>query len=143
MSIANQVSDQHPNSSATDIQQGSLQETKETESDELSIPPTVTQETLLNAINSKILPPERVLDELLFIRRIHDLLSLSESTKTQFLWNAFLQVMGIIFVIVFGVFSVLAYSTNERANKLTADANQLALLSLCINNNSVGPSVCQ
>jgi hypothetical protein len=102
-----------------------------------STPPT--KPNLLESINSKILPPEIVLEELALLRGIHKQLR-SESTKAQFLWNAFLQIMGIVFVIIFGVFSVMAYKIGERANTQASEANQLALLSLCFTSNSVSCS---
>jgi hypothetical protein len=45
--------------------------------------------------------------------------------------------MGIVFVIVFGVFSVMAYKIGEKANAQASEANQLSLLSLCFGINSV------
>jgi hypothetical protein len=101
-----------------------------------STPTSLKTSDLLDSINSKIPPPETVLEELAILRAIHKQLR-SESTKVQFLWNAFLQITGIVFVIVFGVFSVMAYKIGERANTQASEANQLALLSLCFGSNSV------
>jgi hypothetical protein len=101
-----------------------------------STPASLTTSDLLDSINSKIPPPDTVLEELEILRAIHKQLR-SESTKIQFLWNAFLQIMGIVFVIVFGIFSGLAYKIGEKANTQASEANQLALLSLCFTSNSV------
>jgi uncharacterized membrane protein YagU involved in acid resistance len=67
----------------------------------------------LESINSKISPPEIALEELALLRGIHKQLR-AEATKTQFLWNTFLQIMGIIFVIIFGAFSVISYKLGKR-----------------------------
>ncbi|PMD28679.1 hypothetical protein NA56DRAFT_640267 [Hyaloscypha hepaticicola] len=102
----------------------------------------LTTSDLLDSINSKIPPPDTVLEELKILRAIHKQLR-SESTKIQFLWNAFLQIMGIVFVIIFGVFSVMAYKIGQRANTQASEANQLALLSLCFgSNSSIAEALC-
>ncbi|KAE9374103.1 hypothetical protein N431DRAFT_532808 [Stipitochalara longipes BDJ] len=95
--------------------------------------PTATD--LLKSIDSKITPPEVHRKELTLLQNIHKQLQ-SESTKIQFLWNAFLQITGIIFVVIFGAFSIIAYRIGEQANKQSNQANQLALLSFCFASNS-------
>ncbi|QSZ32591.1 hypothetical protein DSL72_002170 [Monilinia vaccinii-corymbosi] len=59
----------------------------------------------------------------------------SNDSKFEFVWNAVLQSIAIIFAVVFGTFSVLAYLVGETANKQSTEANQLSLLSLCLSNS--------
>jgi hypothetical protein len=91
---------------------------------------------LLKSSDSKITPPEVYLKELALLQKIHKQLQ-SESTKTQFIWNAFLQVFGLVFVVIFGAFSIIAFKIGEQANIQSSQANQLALLSFCFTTNSV------
>jgi hypothetical protein len=62
-----------------------------------STPASLTTSDLLDSINSKIPPPDTVLEELRILRAIHKQLR-SESTKVQFVWDALLQIMGIVSV---------------------------------------------
>jgi hypothetical protein len=64
--------------------------------------------------------------------------------KAQIILNAVLQIVGVVAAIVFGTFSVLAYLATEAGNTAfdqeSRTANQLALLTICLNNDSVlGP----
>ncbi|KAA8564264.1 hypothetical protein EYC84_011208 [Monilinia fructicola] len=61
--------------------------------------------------------------------------STSNDSKFEFVWNAVLQSIAIIFAVVFGTFSVLAYLVGETANKKSTEANQLSFLSLCLSNS--------
>ncbi|KAB8292398.1 hypothetical protein EYC80_008132 [Monilinia laxa] len=61
--------------------------------------------------------------------------STSNDSKFEFVWNAVLQSIAIIFAVVFGTFSVLAYLVGETANKQSTEANKLSLLSLCLSNS--------
>ncbi|KAI9639983.1 hypothetical protein NHQ30_011652 [Ciborinia camelliae] len=61
--------------------------------------------------------------------------STTNDSKFEFIWNAVLQSIAIIFAVVFGTFSVLAYLVGETANKQSIEANQLSLLSLCLSNS--------
>jgi hypothetical protein len=72
----------------------------------------------------------------LLLEAIHRRLE-SEATKTQFFWNAFLQLVGLAFAVVFGAFAVLAWNTGKQANNQSNDANLLALVSLCLTSNVV------
>lgn len=65
--------------------------------------------------------------------------STSDDSKIEFIWNAVLQSVAIIFGVVFGTFSVLAYLVGETANKQSVEANQLSLLSLCLSNSVRNP----
>ncbi|MCJ1437687.1 hypothetical protein MMC27_007074 [Xylographa pallens] len=56
----------------------------------------------------------------------------TETTKTQFVWNAILQAFALVIGILFGVFSILSYVVSETANSQSLAANQLALLALCL-----------
>jgi hypothetical protein len=132
MSSLNAVSVEYLRSPLPSAGRDAMQE----DTEKNSTPKSLTTSDLLDSINSKIPPPETVLEELAILRAIHKQLR-SESTKVQFLWNAFLQITGIVFVIVFGVFSVMAYKIGEKANTQASEANQLALLSLCFGSNSV------
>ena len=98
--------------------------------------PSPTTIELLKSIDSKITPQEIHLKELALLQKIQKQLQ-SESTKTQFIWNAFLQVFGLVFVVIFGAFSIIAFRIGEQANIQSIQANQLALLSFCFTSNSV------
>jgi hypothetical protein len=92
----------------------------------------VTQELLLRDISSKLgTIAETSIYELRLLHSISDRISLLEDSKVEFIWNALLQTIGIIFVIIFGVFAVLAYSASQIANKQSFQANQLSLLAFC------------
>jgi hypothetical protein len=86
-------------------------------------------------------------DELLNAKRQTELLTIicreltRPPNKTEFISNAILQLVALVIGVLFGVFSILAYSITQTANKLSLAANQIALLSLCLSSNSVGISV--
>jgi hypothetical protein len=94
------------------------------------------QEALLQTICDN-LPSARVAKEELKLLQSIERRILSESSKTQFLWNVFLQFTGIIFVILFGVFAVLSYIIGKSTDRKSLEANQLAFLTLCLSSNSV------
>ena len=96
--------------------------------------PTIA--ALLKSIDSKLTPQEVSLKELALLEKIQKQLQ-SESTKTQFVWNAFLQIAGITFAVIFGAFAIIAFKIGEQANIQSSQANQLALLSFCYASNSV------
>jgi hypothetical protein len=96
----------------------------------------IRQEELLKSINNKLPPIGNTLMELQLLEGIQKQLCSGQS-KPDFLWNCFLQILGVAFVIIFGVFSALAYISAQTANSQSMDANQIALLSLCLGSNSV------
>ncbi|RAL66663.1 hypothetical protein DID88_006348 [Monilinia fructigena] len=51
--------------------------------------------------------------------------STSNDSKFEFVWNAALQSIAIIFAVVFGTFSVLAYLVGETANKQSTEAKSI------------------
>jgi len=151
------VGDDGPSSSVPAKGEGSLQAEVNTSSENTSSPPDaqddLSQEeaksdpehmfpaspiliNLLKSIDSKLTPPEVHLKELALLQKIQKQLQ-SESTKTQFVWNAFLQTAGIIFAVIFGAFAIVAFKIGEQANIQSNQANQLALLSFCYGSNSV------
>lgn len=77
---------------------------------------------LLKSIDSKITPQEIYFKELALLQKIHKQLQ-SESSKTQFIWNAFLQVFGLVLVVIFGAFSIIAFRIGEQANIQSSQAN--------------------
>lgn len=90
------------------------------------------QELLLREISSKLgTIAETSIHELRLLHSLSDRISLLEASKVEFIWNAVLQTIGIIFVIIFGVFAVLAYNANEIANRQSFESNQLSLLGYC------------
>lgn len=96
----------------------------------------IMQDHLLRDIANKLgIIAETSVHELRSLRSVSDRISLLEASKVEFVWNAVLQTVGIIFVIIFGVFAVLAYNANEIANRQSFESNQLSLLSYC---NQVG-----
>jgi hypothetical protein len=120
-----------PSSAQDDASQLDVKDDAESSS---STPTTAIE--LLKSIDSKITPQEIHLEELALLQKIHKQIQ-SESTKTQFIWNAFLQVFGLVFVVIFGAFSIIAFRIGEQANIQSSQANQLALLSFCFTTNSV------
>lgn len=71
-----------------------------------------------------------------------------EPIKPQFLWTFVLQLFGVAFAIVFGVFAVFGWKSGNHANDLTTTANddannnallanKIALISLCLTEQSV------
>ena len=92
----------------------------------------VIQELLLRDISSKLgTIAETSIHELRLLHSISDRISLLEDSKVEFIWNAVLQTIGIIFVIIFGAFAVLAYNASQIANRQSFQANQLSLLAFC------------
>lgn len=96
----------------------------------------IRQEELLRSINDKLPPVGDTLTELQLLEDIQKQLC-SGKSKSDFLWSCFLQILGVAFVILFGVFSALANISAQIANSQSQDANQIALLALCISSNSV------
>jgi hypothetical protein len=96
------------------------------------------QEALLQTICDN-LPSVQIAEKELKMLQSIERQILSESSKTQFLWNVLLQFTGIIFVILFGVFAVLSYIMGRSTDRKSLEANQLAFLTLCLSSNSVSP----
>jgi hypothetical protein len=90
------------------------------------------QEFLLREISSRLSTiAETSIHELRLLHSVSDRISLLEDSNVEFVWNAVLQTIGIIFVIIFGVFAVLAYNASEISNRQSFEANQLSLLAFC------------
>jgi hypothetical protein len=94
------------------------------------------QEALLQNICDNLPSVQIAKEELKLLQSIERRI-LSKSSKTQFLWNVFLQFTGIIFVVLFGVFAVLSYIIGKSTDRKSLEANQLAFLTLCLSSNSV------
>jgi len=62
-------------------------------------------------------------EEVDLLQRVVDGIGSLDGSKSEFIWNTVLQVLGILFVIVFGAFSVLAYTAARIANKQSLEAN--------------------
>ncbi|KAG0647979.1 hypothetical protein D0Z07_5688 [Hyphodiscus hymeniophilus] len=94
--------------------------------------PALVQELLLRDIANKLgMIAETSKHELRLMHSVVERISLLEDSKVEFIWTAILQTIGLIFVIIFGVFAVLAYNASEISNKRSAEANQLSLLAYC------------
>jgi hypothetical protein len=63
----------------------------------------------------EILAPEIVLEELVMLLAIHKQLR-GESTRAQSLRIAFLQIMSIVFAVIFGIFTVRAFRIRAGAS---------------------------
>jgi len=94
------------------------------------------QEALLKSISDSLPQIGNSLNALRLHEDRHEQLSSAQS-KADFIWNCFLQILGVAFVVLFGVFSGLSYISAQAANSQSMDGNQIALLSLCIGSNSV------
>ena len=70
------------------------------------------------------------------LEAIHSQLA-AQSTPLQFIWNAVLQTVVVVIALLFGMFSIFAWHGQDRANQMTIQANQIALLSVCLSNNFV------
>lgn len=70
------------------------------------------------------------------LQAIHAQLA-SQSTPLQFVWNAVLQTVVVIIAFLFGMFSIFSWHGQYKANRMTAQANQISLLSICLSNNVV------
>jgi tetrahydromethanopterin S-methyltransferase subunit G len=98
----------------------------------------LSQEDLLKAIHDKLPSAEihsnLTLQQLEVLTVIADRLKYLEETKVEFIWGSVLQLAGLLFVVIFGVFAALAYDAAEVANRQSADANQMSLLTFCMLN---------
>lgn len=94
------------------------------------------QEALLRTICDKLPSVQIAKEELKLLQSIEHRI-LSQSSKTQFVWNVFLQLVGIIFVVLFGAFAVLSYNIGKSTDRKSLEANQLTFLALCVSSNSV------
>jgi hypothetical protein len=97
-----------------------------------------SQEDLLKAIHDK-LPSAEILSgftqhQLEVPTVIADRLKHLEETKVEFIWSSVLQLAGLLFVVIFVVFAALAYDAAEAANRQSAEANQMSLLTFCMQN---------
>ena len=61
----------------------------------------------------------------------------AQSTPLQFIWNAILQTVLVAIAFLFGVFSIFSWHGQWAANIIAGEANQLALISICLSNNEV------
>ena len=68
------------------------------------------------------------------LRQMVALIEVSTTSKVEFIWGSVLQLVGLIFVVVFGVFAALAYIAAGVANTQASEANQLSLLTFCMLN---------
>ncbi len=73
-------------------------------------------------------------DQLIELSRIAKYVKISSTSKVEFIWSSVLQLAGLLFVVVFGVFAALAYNAANVANKQSFEANQLSLLTFCMSN---------
>jgi hypothetical protein len=124
--------------SSSNAPHGSKQESKNAgDSESLLVPPT-PEEELLKAIRDK-LPSSEILsrlsrDQVEILNVIAQSVKHLEDTKIEFVWNSALQLAGLLFVVIFGVFAALAYDAAAVANKQSSEANQLSLLTFCLLN---------
>lgn len=79
-------------------------------------------------------------EQVKLLQAIHAQLA-SQSTPLQFIWNAVLQTVVVITAFLFGMFSIFSWHGQYLANKMTAEANAISLISLCLSNN-VTTSAC-
>ena len=133
------------NNSAADAIQVSTLQTMSIDDGDSSSEKPVSQEDLLRAIHDK-LPSAEMLSSLTqhqleVLNTIANRLKHLEETKVEFLWSSVLQLAGLLFVVIFGVFAALAYDAAEVANKQSAEANQMSFLTFCM--PSMFPISCQ
>jgi hypothetical protein len=70
------------------------------------------------------------------LEAVHNQLA-AQSTPLQFIWNAVLQTVVVAIAFLFGMFSIFAWHGQDQANYMAGQANQIALLSVCLSNNYV------
>ena len=75
--------------------------------------------------------------QVMLLEAIHRQLA-AQSTPLQFIWNAVLQTLVVGIAFLFGLFSIFAWHGQVGANIIATQANQIALISLCLSNNFVG-----
>ncbi|PMD19637.1 hypothetical protein NA56DRAFT_646964, partial [Hyaloscypha hepaticicola] len=101
-------------------------------------PVPVLPEDLCKAIHDQLKSMETLSElskhQLIELSRIAKYVEISSTSKVEFIWSSVLQLAGLLFVVVFGVFAALAYNAADVANKQSFEANQLSLLSFCMSN---------
>ena len=120
---------------ASTVEEVTQEKNKPFEADQLALC-VARLDALVHATCDKIPTAATAEGQLKTLREIRDLLA-KQGTKTQFVWTVFLQVFGLIFALLFGIFAALSYNIGKLANVESSDANQLAFLSLCLSSNSV------
>jgi hypothetical protein len=99
--------------------------------------PVLTEElfkAVLDQLKSMETLSELSKHQLIELSRIAKYVEISSTSKVEFIWSSVLQLAGLLFVVVFGVFAALAYNAADVANKQSFEANQLSLLSFCMSN---------
>jgi hypothetical protein len=98
----------------------------------------LSQEDFLKAIYDRVPSGKRLLslmEQLLEVQKLMaDRARHLEETKLEFVWSSVLQLVGLLFVVIFGVFGALALNAADIANKQSAEANQMAILTFCMLN---------
>jgi len=97
-------------------------------------PTSISQEDILQAIRSQLAATETLSKISIDITKIAEDVRTSSTSSVEFVWASVLQLAGLLFVVIFGVFSALAYDAAEVANKQSAEANQMSLLTFCMVN---------
>jgi len=78
-------------------------------------------------------------EQVLLLQAIHDQLA-SQNTPLQFIGNAVLQTVFVTIAFLFGLYSIFSWHASITANVSAQQANQIALISLCLFNNNVRTS---
>ncbi|KAE9367454.1 hypothetical protein N431DRAFT_470886 [Stipitochalara longipes BDJ] len=138
-----ETTDSRPEVNAASCSTG---EPKISEDDSSSSDKLVSQEDLLKAIYDK-LPSAEMLsgltqNQLEILIVIAERLKYLEETKVEFIWSSVLQLAGLLFVVIFGVFAALAYDAAEIASRQSAEANQMSLMTFCMLNPNIAGELC-
>ena len=96
--------------------------------------PEELSKAILDQLKSMELLSELSKGQLIELSRIAKYVEISSTSKVEFIWSSVLQLAGLLFVVVFGVFAALAYNAANIANKQSFEANQLSLLTFCMSN---------
>jgi hypothetical protein len=80
-------------------------------------------------------------EQVTLLRKIHFQLA-SQDSPRQFVWNAILQVVYVAMAFLFGLFSIFQWHAQWISIGQATQANQWALLTICLSTNSVGLTYC-
>lgn len=94
----------------------------------------ISQEDIREAVRSQLAATETLSQMSIELKKIAEDVRTSSTSKVEFVWGSVLQLAGLLFVVIFGVFAALAYDAAEVANKQSAEANQMSLLTFCMVN---------
>jgi hypothetical protein len=114
-----------------------IEDTKRPNREETIIELVSRHESSLSQLQNHLLSSSDDSQQVKLLEAIHSQLA-SQSTPLQFIWNAVLQTLVVSIAFLFGMFSIFAWHGQVKANGISSQANQIALVSLCLSNNFVG-----